>query len=85
MVDENKPRTKTDICKKINIFKKCRKAKEGHKKTEVEVKRIDLGWMLSDRKEFRDLAVSMENYEISKEITDLDSYSIIFEASWRKV
>ena len=43
---------------KINI---CKKAK--NKQTAVEVKRIDLGWMLSDRMEFRDLAVSIENFE----------------------
>ena len=49
------------------------------------MKRIDLGWMLSDRKEFTDLVKTMENYDISGKITDLDSYSIIFEASWRKV
>ena len=54
-------------------------------KTEVEVKRIDLGWILSHDYDFEDLAIIIQNHDVGAEIAELESYQVLFEASWLKI
>ena len=42
--------------------------------TDVEVKIIDLGWMLSEIKGFKHLAISIQDHPISGDITETESY-----------
>ena len=49
------------------------------------MKRIDLGWMLSKEEGFKQLAISIQDHSISGDITETESYKVLFEEAWREV
>ena len=49
------------------------------------MKRIDLGWVFSHTDDFIDLSVIIQNHDVGAEIAELESYQVLFEASWLKI